>query len=38
LEKTVRELSHDIPPSAIQRIWRLHDEIVSMVGDSRCLP
>lgn len=38
IEKTVRQLSDDIPASAIQRIWKLHDEIVTLVGDSRCLP
>jgi len=37
IEKTIEELSQELPRPAIQRIWKLHEEIVSLIGDSRCL-
>jgi uncharacterized protein len=38
IERTINELSEELPRSAIERIWKLHEEIVALVGDSRCLP
>lgn len=39
IEKTIRNLSKkDLPPPAIERIWRLHEEMLAMVGDCECLP
>lgn len=39
IEKSIRNLAkRDLPPPAIERIWRLHEEMLSMVGDCECLP
>lgn len=38
IERTIDELSEELPRSTIERIWKLHEEIVALVGDSRCLP
>jgi uncharacterized protein len=36
--RTIDDLSKEIPPSAIARIWRLHKEMLAMIGDCECLP
>ncbi len=39
IDKSIRSLAkRDLPPPAIERIWRLHEEMLSMVGDCECLP
>lgn len=38
IEKTINELSDELPTGAIERIWRLHEEMLSMIGDCECLP
>lgn len=38
IEKTIEQLSDELPPSAIEKIWRLHQEMLAMVGDCECLP
>jgi uncharacterized protein len=38
IEKTIEELSEVLPPAAIERIWRLHEEMLALVGDCECLP
>jgi uncharacterized protein len=37
IEKTIENLSKEIPPSAIARIRRLHREMLALTGDCRCL-
>jgi HD superfamily phosphodiesterase len=37
LEKTIDRLSFDLPPSAIERLWKLHEEMLTLVGDCDCL-
>jgi len=38
IEITIEELSTELPPPAIQRLWRLHEEMLVLVGDCQCLP
>lgn len=38
IEKTIVQLSKELPPSAIERMWRLHGEMLALVGDCECLP
>jgi len=38
IEKTIEKLSEELPPQAIARIRRLHEEMVTLVGDCECLP
>jgi uncharacterized protein len=38
IEATVEELSRELPPSTIERLWRLHEEMLTLVGDCECLP
>jgi uncharacterized protein len=38
IEVTIEELSKELPPPAIQRLWRLHEEMLVLVGDCECLP
>jgi uncharacterized protein len=38
IEVTIQELSRELPPSAIERLWKLHEEMLVMVGDCECLP
>jgi uncharacterized protein len=35
---TIDELSKELPPPAIERLWRLHEEMLVLVGDCECLP
>jgi len=35
---TIEELSQELPASAIERLWRLHEEMLTLVGDCECLP
>lgn len=38
IETTIEELSRELPPPAIQRLWRLHEEMLVLVGDCECIP
>jgi uncharacterized protein len=40
IEKTIRKFSHEkeLPPSAIDGMWRLHEEMLALIGDCECLP
>lgn len=38
IEKTIDKLSEELPPPAIERIWRLHEEMLALVGDCECIP
>ena len=33
IEKTIDKLSRDLPTSAIERMWKLHEEMQSLTGD-----
>ena len=33
IEKTIERLSQDLPTAAIERMWKLHEEMQSLVGD-----
>jgi uncharacterized protein len=35
---TIEELSKELPQSAIERLWKLHEEMLTLVGDCECLP
>ena len=36
INRTIRELSQTLPPPAIERIWKLHKEMLTLVGDCEC--
>jgi uncharacterized protein len=38
IEKTIDHFSYELPPTAIERIWKLHEEMLVLVGDCDCLP
>lgn len=40
IERTVKKLCSEkrVPPSAITRLQRLHEEMLDLVGDCKCLP
>ena len=38
IEVTIEELSRELPGPAVQRLWKLHEEMVKLVGDCKCLP
>jgi len=38
IEKTIEQLAEELPPPAIERLWRLHEEMLALVGDCECLP
>ena len=39
IRRTIESLSwKDLPPPAIERIWKLHEEMLVLVGDCECLP
>jgi len=37
IERTVENLSRELPPSSIARIRRLHQEMLALIGDCKCL-
>jgi len=37
IERTIEVFSKEIPPSAIERIRRLHREMLALTGDCKCL-
>jgi uncharacterized protein len=39
IEKTIEKFSDEgLPPSAIKRIRKLHEEMSALIGDCKCLP
>ncbi len=38
IEKTVERFEQELPRSAVERIWKLHEEMLTFVGDCDCLP
>lgn len=38
IEKTIEKFSKKLPPSSITRMWRLHKEMLTLIGDCECLP
>jgi len=38
IEKTIKNFSNELPPSAITKIRRLHMEMLALIGDCKCLP
>ncbi|MEM3458325.1 MAG: TIGR00295 family protein [Candidatus Bathyarchaeia archaeon] len=38
IERTIENFSKKLPPSAITRIQKLHREMLSLIGDCKCLP
>ena len=38
IEKTIEDFSRELPSSAVERIRRLHEEILALIGDCACLP
>jgi uncharacterized protein len=38
IERTIGNLSRELPPSSIARIQRLHQEMLTFIGDCKCLP
>ena len=38
IERTIENFSQELPPSAIERVRRLHEEMVTLIGDCECLP
>jgi len=37
IERTIKNFSKELPPSAIARIRRLHREMLDLIGDCKCL-
>lgn len=38
IERTIENFSKELPSSAIARIRRLHEEMLALIGDCKCLP
>jgi uncharacterized protein len=38
IEVTIEELSNELPEASIQRLWKLHREMLTLIGDCPCLP
>jgi uncharacterized protein len=38
IERTIENFSRELPPPAIARIRRLHEEMLALIGDCKCLP
>jgi len=38
IDVTIQGFSKELPPTTIERLQRLHREMVSLVGDCKCLP
>ena len=37
IENTIKAFEKKAPPAAIARIWKLHEEMTALIGDSKCL-
>lgn len=38
IEKTIESFSRELPPSAAERVRRLHMEMMTLIGDCKCPP
>ena len=38
IEKTIASFSQELPSSAVERVWRLHEEMIALIGDPQCMP
>jgi uncharacterized protein len=38
IERTIENFAQELPSSALERVRRLHEEMLSLVGDCDCLP
>ena len=38
IEVTIKKFSEELPPLAITRIRKLHEEMSALIGDCKCLP
>jgi uncharacterized protein len=38
IAKTIKHFSKELPPGAVARIERLHEEMLGFIGDCECLP
>jgi len=38
IERTMEIFSQELPSSAVERVRRLHEEMLALVGDCECLP
>lgn len=38
IEKTIERFTHELPQASVERIWRLHEEMLALIGDCDCLP
>jgi uncharacterized protein len=38
IEKTMGNLAKELPPPAVERVRRLHDEMMALIGDCPCPP
>jgi len=38
IDFTIEKFSEELPPSAVERVRKLHEEMTALVGDCKCLP
>jgi uncharacterized protein len=38
IDFTIEKFSERLPPSAVERVRKLHEEMTALVGDCKCLP
>ena len=38
INRIIKELAQELPPPAIERIWKLHEEMLTLIGDCECPP
>jgi uncharacterized protein len=38
IEKTMASFSQELPSSAVERVRRLHEEMIALIGDCQCMP
>jgi uncharacterized protein len=38
IEKTLEDFAQKLPPSVVERVRKLHEEMISLIGDCECLP
>jgi len=36
IEETIEKFSRELPPPAVERVRRLHEEMVNLIGDPQC--
>jgi uncharacterized protein len=36
IERTMKSFSRELPSSAVERVWRLHEEMIGLIGDCQC--